>query len=152
MSRVYVASSWRCPWQPDVVEALRTVGHAVYDFKQPLGPGSRGFHWSECGINSQGENVSRYLTGLAHPIAQEGFNRDFGAMQWADACVLVLPCGRSAHIEAGWFIGKGKPTAILLYEDPVTPDLMYLMADLITPLCSEVIDWLQQLQEKAVAP
>lgn len=40
----------------------------------------------------------------------------------------MLPCGRSAHIEAGWFVGCGKPLYILLSEDQFEPELTYLMA------------------------
>lgn len=43
-----------------------------------------------------------------------------------DCCVLVLPCGRSAHLELGYAIGAGKPTFILLAEGE--PELMYKMS------------------------
>ena len=43
--RIYVASSWRCPDQPAVVQALRDAGHEVYDFRNP--PEATGFAWSE---------------------------------------------------------------------------------------------------------
>lgn len=43
---IYVASSWRNPYQPVVVGELRFMGHEVYDFRNPE-PGSHGFHWSE---------------------------------------------------------------------------------------------------------
>lgn len=33
--KVYVASSWRNSYQPEVVKALRLSGHDVYDFCQP---------------------------------------------------------------------------------------------------------------------
>jgi nucleoside 2-deoxyribosyltransferase len=45
-------------------------------------------------------------------------------MDWADCCVLVLPCGRSAHIEAGYMAGRGKPVWVLAVE-PCEPELMY---------------------------
>ena len=35
MSRIYVASSWRNKYQPEVVAALRKAGHGVYDFRNP---------------------------------------------------------------------------------------------------------------------
>lgn len=53
-------------------------------------------------------------------------------MEWADTCVLLMPCGRSAHIEAGYMKGRGK--RLIVYY-PTTdrngfePDLMYLLAD-----------------------
>jgi hypothetical protein len=55
-----------------------------------------------------------------------GFESDYAAMQWADTCVLVLPCGRSAHAEAGWMAGQGKRTLVYIPE-PIEPELMYLM-------------------------
>lgn len=46
MARIYVASSWRNPYQPEVVAALRKAGHEVYDFRNPKdNPG--GFHWAD---------------------------------------------------------------------------------------------------------
>lgn len=33
--KIYVASSWRNQYQPEVVATLRAVGHEVYDFKNP---------------------------------------------------------------------------------------------------------------------
>jgi len=48
----------------------------------------------------------------------------------AHTCVLVLPCGRSAHLEAGYFVGASKPLYILI-EDEIEPELMYKMADFI---------------------
>ncbi len=43
MAKIYVASSWRNKYQPEVVAALRKAGHKVYDFRNPKdNPG--GFH------------------------------------------------------------------------------------------------------------
>ena len=147
---IYVASSWRNDMQPKVVWALRDAGHEVYDFKNP--DGRTGFHWSqvmEGYVNSsvgQLAPVYEYLDCLEHPISIAGFHSDFDAMQGADAGVLVLPCGRSAHDEIGWMAGAGKRTAILLDPDVngmVTPELMYKMHDLITPDLDDVLHWLE---------
>jgi hypothetical protein len=64
---------------------------------------------------------------------------------------LHSPCGRSAHLEAGWAIGQGKPTAILLHEDKFEPELMYRMADLIACDPGEVCDWLASLAKAKAA-
>ena len=32
---IYVASSWRNAYQPEVVARLRSEGHSVYDFRNP---------------------------------------------------------------------------------------------------------------------
>ena len=39
---------------------------------------------------------------LSHPMAVKQLANDLDALRWCDTCVLVLPCGRSAHTEAGW--------------------------------------------------
>lgn len=141
--RVYVASSWRNDVQPDVVEALRADGHEVYDFRHPPGGDHLGFSWAEVGGDWQSWTIGEYLDALQHPVAVAGFDSDFGAMQAADVGVLVLPAGRSAHLEAGYFVGAGKPLFVLLDGiefspwvgeggiDPtlkVNPELMYRMA------------------------
>ena len=35
MARIYVASSWRNVYYPEVVTRLREAGHEVYDFRNP---------------------------------------------------------------------------------------------------------------------
>lgn len=137
---VYVASSWRCAMQEAVVEVLRAANIDCYDFKNP--EGNTGFHWSEVGIDSDGETAENYLKGLEHPRSIEGFVSDFTAMQKADTFILVLPCGRSAHLELGWAVGAGKRTAILLDQPPITPELMYKMVDYIAPSVFDLLGWL----------
>ncbi len=138
MSKIYVASSWRNLAQPGIVTALRSVGHEVYDFKNPTA-GNNGFHWSEVDGGWKSWTPEQYRRALQHPVAQSGYMSDFNAMEWADTCVLVLPCGRSAHLEAGWFIGKCKPTYILMLEQN-EPELMYLMASRIVLTMDELFD------------
>lgn len=124
--KIYLASSWRNAHQPDVLASLRRAGHDVYDFRNPA-PGNTGFGWRQC--TDRPINDSESLRDvLRHPIAQSGFDLDFVAMKWADACVLLLPCGNSAHLEAGWFAGQGKPVAVLVPELR-EPELMYKLFD-----------------------
>jgi hypothetical protein len=136
---IYVASSWRNPTQPSVVGALRTAGHEVYDFRNPA-PGSQGFGWRQLGLGDAKTWTPAILrTALQHPVAQQGFALDMGALRWCDACVLVLPCGRSAHLELGWATGAGKRTIVLTAETLDEPELMYLMCDRICLSIYEVV-------------
>lgn len=137
--KIYVASSWRNLLQQGVVYALRAAGHEVYDFKKPE-PGNDGFHWTEIDPNWQGWEPRQYVESLNHPIAVAGFNRDMDALRGCDAVVLVLPCGRSAHLEAGWAIGAGKRSCILQI-DPCEPELMNRMADRICTTFDQLLDW-----------
>lgn len=145
MSRIYVASSWRNNIQPTVVEKLRAQRHEVYDFKNPK-PGDDGFHWSEVDPAWQKWDAHQFRKGLLHELAIGGFDSDMTALRTCDICVLVLPCGRSAHLEAGWAAGAGKKLYILL-DDPVSePELMYLMAGHpMTHLCVSIPELLTQI-------
>ncbi len=124
--KIYVASSWRNIFQQEVVKRLRYAGHEVYDFMNP--PGQTGFQWSEIDVNWPNWTTEQYRKALNHPVAIAGFNSDFSAMQWADICVMVLPCGRSANTEAGWMKGAGKKVYVLS-PDKEEPELMYKIYD-----------------------
>lgn len=122
---IYVASSWRNPYQQVVVEMLRRHGHAVYDYRHPA-PGNDGFSWSEIDRDWQTWSPVAFRDGLESPIADRGFGLDMVALRACEVCVLVQPCGRSAHLELGWAAGAGKKTFVLL-ADHQEPELMYKM-------------------------
>ena len=127
MSRIYIASSWRNPYYPEVVSRLREAGHQVYDFRNPPHGGS-GFRWTDIDENAPHWSFGQYADGLRHPLAERQFKADMDALDWADTCVLVLPCGRSAHTEAGWMAGAGKRVLVYIPE-MVEPELMYKLFD-----------------------
>lgn len=93
---LYIASSWRNTYYPEVVQALRDAGHEVYDFRDPPS-GDPGFHWTDVDSACADWSPEQYQTYLTHPLAERQFKNDIDAMSACDACVLVLPCGRSAH-------------------------------------------------------
>jgi hypothetical protein len=126
--KIYVASSWRNDIQPLVVRTLRMLGHETYDFKNPFG--QTGFTWSAIDPEWKNWTTADYRKALYHPIACAGFQSDFDAMKWADACVMVLPCGRSAHTEAGWMKGAGK-NVYVYSPTKQEPELMYKIYDAI---------------------
>lgn len=147
--RIYVASSWRNAYQPEVVVGLRNAGHDVYDFRNP-GPGERGFLWSQIADDWQQWSVEQFAAALDHPLARHAFNRDERALKWCDCCVLVLPSGMSAHLEAGWCAGAGKPVAVFAPELREA-ELMYRLFDAggSTPLhhsLASTVSWLAGLR------
>jgi hypothetical protein len=125
--RIYVASSWRNPFQQQLVAELRDAGHEVYDFRNPA-PGNDGFAWSAIDrdwLAWTPEAFARHVQ--THPTAADGFAFDKSALDWCDTCVLVLPCGRSAHLEAGYAADQGKRVVWWLHDDKFEPELMYLL-------------------------
>jgi hypothetical protein len=139
--KIYVASSWRNYRQPNVCAALRNYGHKIYDFRNPE-DGDNGFHWSEIDPDWQKWTPEQYRSNLSHPIAKNGYRKDLKAMLWADTCVLVMPCGRSAHLEAGYFVGANKKLIILIDDDE--PELMYKLADRVCITIDEVCNYLDE--------
>ena len=127
MAKIYVASSWRNPFFPQVVERLRQEGHEVYDVRNPPHDG-QGFHWTDIDENAPHWTFDQYAEGLHHPLAERQFQADLEALDWADTCVLVLPSGRSAHTEAGYLAGAGRRVIVYIPE-MIEPELMYKLFD-----------------------
>jgi hypothetical protein len=126
--------------------ALTNAGHDVYDFHNPR-PGEHGFHRSELAEAWKGWPLAEFRDALDHPIARHAFAQDMNALWSADACVLVLPGGRSSHLEAGLPAGKpaGKPVFLLLADGE--PELMYRMA---TAICLDLDELVEQLRRCAL--
>lgn len=135
--KLYIASSWRNQHYPSVVESLRSAGFDVYDFRNP-GPGEEPFKWEFVGDDWLDWTPEQYREKLKHPRSERQFGNDLRAMESCDACVLVLPCGRSAHTEAGWFAGRGRKVIVLIPEKQ-EPELMYKLFDGVACNVDEVI-------------
>lgn len=136
MSRIYIASSWKNPYQQQLVEELRKRGHKVYDFKHPCGRNDS-VVWESVSVTQnlrsaykenclKGDEFKRMLSDRQ---SIKRFDEHFAAMQDADTCVLLLPAGRSSHIEAGHMNGMGKRVFVMDTSKTVTPELMYLALD-----------------------
>lgn len=130
--KIYLASSWRNQKQPEIVKALRGFGHEVYDFRNPK-EGDVGFSWDQVDPNWKNWSIEEYAELLrSDDRCIAGFKLDIDALNWCDTCVLLLPCGKSAHLELGYAAGQGKRTVV--FFDPETwkgghdnIELMYLM-------------------------
>ena len=152
MRRIYVASSWRNEHQPACVAHLREEGHEVYDFRNPA-PGDSGFHWSSIDRDWLAWSPAEYLSQIeTHPLAASSFAADKAALDWADTGVLLLPSGRSAHLEAGYLIGQGKPVAVLLDGDKFEAELMYLLADCRVLRADQLGAWLRMIARRSIGP
>ena len=142
MTRIYVASSWRNEYYPEVVQKLRDSGFDVYDFRNPPS-GDEGFHWCNVSDKWLDWTPEEYRDNLMHALAERQFGNDIKAMESCDICVLVLPCGRSAHTEAGWFAGKGKKV-IAYIPTKQEPELMYKLFDGIAVSLNDLVTLVSQ--------
>lgn len=138
--KIYMASSWK---NEKVVKAvtniLRETGFDVDNFTDNAN-GRFVFHYLEIGEI----HTLNAISFLKDERAQKAFQEDKKWLDWADVVVLVLPAGRSAHLEAGYIKGQGKHLVILSpYGFPSGEfDVMYGFADLLTTQTSEVMAFL----------
>ena len=149
-TKIYVASSWRNQYQPEVVRRLRAEGfavHNVYEGGKPV-PDDHNFDWARVGCSPEKQYPSpeKYRDALRHLIAVDVFNKDMAALRDCDVCVLVLPSGRSAHLEAGWAAGAGR-LVLALVPESIEPELMYSMFETVCISVDELITKLRWLYE-----
>lgn len=132
--KVYVIGSLRNPEIPQIASALRGVGHEVFDDWFAAGPEADDY-WSKY-EKERGRTYEQALTGHA---ANHVFHFDKKHLDNCDAAVLVLPAGRSGHLELGYCAGLGKQTYILLGEDHNRWDVMYRFATKVVPNLRELL-------------
>lgn len=124
---IYVASSVKNAHQPEVVAKLRECGCDVYDFHHPA-PGKIGFKWDQIDPEWLKWTPQKWREVLNTPEAQAGYRADKEGMDRSECCVLVLPAGRSAHLEAGYMAGQGKAVFTAAFgEQAEVADLMALL-------------------------
>jgi len=94
-----------------------------YDvFDQWITPGPEADHFLFQYAKQRGWNYKEALTCDA---AKNNFNFDKRHIDSSDIVVMVMPAGKSAHLELGYSIGMGKEAHILFDEEPDRFDLMY---------------------------
>jgi hypothetical protein len=120
---LYLIGSLRQQHVPDIGNALRQAGHEVYD-DWFAGGREADDEWQRY-EKRRGRSFVEALDGWA---AKQVFEHDLRHLKRADAGVLVMPAGKSAHLELGWMIGQGKPGYILMDKEPDRMDVMYRFA------------------------
>lgn len=125
MSTIYIIGSLRNPKVPEVANALRAMGYDVFDDWYAAGEKADDA-WQAYEMQ-RGTPYDQALKGLA---AKHVFNFDHTHLQRADIGVLVMPAGKSGHLEFGWMLGQEKQGYVLFDgEWPERWDQMYQFAD-----------------------
>lgn len=122
MMELYLIGSLRNPEIPIIAEKLRDLGVGIFDDWYAAGPRADD-HWKEY---EQGKDHD-YREALEGYAAKHVFAFDQGHLLRCDGAILVLPAGRSGHLELGYSAGLGKKTYVLL-DDPDRWDVMYQFA------------------------
>ncbi len=131
----YLVGSLRLDRVRLIAAALREDGHIVFDDWHASGPEADDI-WKAY----EQQRGRTYLQALKSPFAMNAFAFDKRHIQEADTVVLVLPAGKSGHLELGYAVGLGKRGFILLDNTDDRWDLMYQFA-------SGIFDSLDALKE-----
>jgi hypothetical protein len=127
MLTVYLIGSLRNPRVPEIAKQLRAEGFDVFDDWYAAGPEADDY-WQRY-EKARGKSYSEALKGYP---AQHVYEYDKSHLDRAHIGVLVMPAGKSGHLELGYMVGQGKTTFILLPEEPGPDsrwDVMYKFAN-----------------------
>ena len=116
----YLVGSLRNPMIPTIAQRLRDVGVDVFDDWYAAGPEADDI-WRKY-EEQRGRSYAQALEEGWH--TSHVFQYDKYHLDRCESGVLVLPCGRSGHLELGYLLGQGKPGYILL-DDPDRWDVLY---------------------------
>lgn len=134
---IYLIGSLRSPRVPEVAKELRNAGHDVFDDWYAAGPEAD--DWWQKYADNRGQTFEEALAGYP---AQQVFNYDKTHLDRCSTAVLVLPAGKSGHLELGYFLGQHKPGYILLDGTPERYDVMYNFATRVFSKTVDLVDYL----------
>lgn len=123
---IYLIGSLRNPAVPELGREIRELGFHVFD--DWFAAGERADDSWQAYEQSRGHRMDEALNNYAacHTFAFDKFHIDR-----ADAVVLLMPAGKSGHLELGYALGKGKLGFILFDKEPERFDVMYKFASAV---------------------
>lgn len=122
--KIYLIGSLRNKKLPLLGKELRGLGFDVFD-DWFAGGYEADDKWQEY-ETSRGRHYGEALYGLE---AKNVFNFDLKHLNESDLGVLLLPAGKSGHLELGYLLGQEKPGYVLFPAVPERWDVMYQFAD-----------------------
>lgn len=137
---IYLIGSLRNPVVGDIAKKLRDKGYEVFDEWRAAGENA-----DDCWRDYEKARGHDYQTALRGYAADHVFKFDKYHLDRADGAVLVMPAGKSCHLELGYIIGSKRPGFILLDQDPERFDVMYLFATAICKNMDELLDEMKKV-------
>ncbi len=142
--KVYLITSLRNPGVADLGNRIRALGFDVFDDWWAAGPEA-----DDCWQRYEQIRQRTYGEALYDRYAAHIFEFDREHLDSSDIGILVLPCGKSGHLELGYLIGQGKSTYVLFEGEPERYDVMYRFAkqvffaenELLRALAQEAGQW-----------
>lgn len=136
--KLYIVGSLANHAIPQIANALEAAGHTCFT-DWWAGGRDADLWWME----HERQRGRTHRQALAGHNARHIFEYDKSHLDQSDAAVLVMPAGRSGHLELGYMIGQGKPGFTLFLKEPEKWDVMTLFS---TPVWSveELIEALNE--------
>jgi hypothetical protein len=122
---IYIIGSLRNPKVPVIANAIRKAMPAVEVFDSWYAPGPHADDYLRDYAKNKGLNYKQTLQDHA---AKHIFAFDLHHLKRATDVVLVMPAGKSGHLELGWALGQGKRGYVLFDKAPKRVDIMYQFA------------------------
>lgn len=120
---IYLIGSLRLPAVRDFAKELRENGFEVFDDWHAAGPEADDI-WQKY----EQDRGHTYLEAMKGWHANMVFQFDYTHLVRAGVGVLMLPAGKSGHLELGYILGKGKRGYVLFDKEPERWDVMYQFA------------------------
>lgn len=137
MKSIYLIGSLRNRTIIGLGNALRKEGYDPFDSWIAAGPEADDYWQSYAN-----ERGLTYKEALNDYSAMHVFHFDKSHLDRCDGGILILPAGKSGHIELGYMAGTGKPTWVLFDKVPDRFDVMYNFA---TDVCFSMEELLGSL-------
>lgn len=142
----YLIGSLRNPYVPLLDAAIRQNCPGIEPFSD----------WFSAGQEADDE-FKKYYTGrglsyrdaLKSYAAKHIFEFDKRHLDRCDGAILLMPSGKSCHLEAGYMVGKGKPV-YALYPDGEPEGRYDLMMQFLTEIFYSESELLEYLNRKPV--
>jgi hypothetical protein len=136
----FIASRWRNKDAVlDLTRKLEARGRTVYNFIEADG---RDYELKNKDQSHDPEKFMKDFESISNwqesKAVKEIFDIDMNALKDSETIIVLLPAGKSAHIEAGVSFGMGKKT-ILIGEQKETESL-YLIFDEMYPTVEEFLN------------
>lgn len=123
MKSIYIIGSLRNPRIPEIAKKLREAGFEPFDDWFSGGPEA-----DDCWLRHQKQHGRSMRDAIYGHTAQNIFHFDRYHIKRCDAVLMVMPAGKSGHLELGYAIGLGKPGFIMFDKEPERWDVMYAFA------------------------
>jgi hypothetical protein len=138
---IYIIGSLRNKNVPIIANKLQAIDKNWEIFSSWYGSGPRADDCLRDYCKGKGLN---YKETLKDPAAINTYQFDKKHLTRATDVVLVMPAGKSGHLEFGWSIGRGKRGYILFDKVPSRVDIMYQFSTDLFFTIDELIEELKK--------